>query len=90
MDFFGLFKKKASGSKDVAKDRLKLILLHDRGDVSPELLENIKNEIMQVLRKYVEFDEDLELQITHTDSDHGSIPALIANIPIKKMKASSE
>ncbi|MBP9921478.1 MULTISPECIES: cell division topological specificity factor MinE [Proteiniclasticum] len=87
MDIFSFFKKK-SGSKDTAKDRLKLILMHDRGDVSPELLENIKNDILEVLRKYVEIDidQELDLQITQTDSEFGSVPALVANIPIRKKK----
>ncbi len=87
MDIFSLFKKK-SGSKDTAKDRLKLILMHDRGDVSPELLENIKNDILEVLRKYVEIDidQELDLQITQTESEFGSVPALVANIPIRKKK----
>lgn len=87
MDIFGFFKKK-TGSKDAAKDRLKLILMHDRGDVSPELLENIKNDILEVLRKYVEVDGDqeLDLQITQTETEYGSLPALVANIPIKKKK----
>ncbi len=87
MDIFGFFKKK-TGSKDTAKDRLKLILMHDRGDVSPELLENIKNDILEVLRKYVEIDDnqDLDLQITKTDTEYGSVPALVANIPIRKKK----
>lgn len=87
MDIFSFFKKK-SGSKDTAKDRLKLILMHDRGDVSPELLENIKNDILEVLRKYVEIDidQELDLQITETDSEFGSVPALVANIPIRKKK----
>ncbi len=87
MDIFGFFKKK-TGSKDQAKDRLKLILMHDRGDVSPELLENIKNDILEVLRKYVEVDveQDLELQITQTETEYGFVPALVANIPIKKKK----
>ena len=87
MDIFSFFKKK-SGSKDTAKDRLKLILMHDRGDVSPELLENIRNDILEVLRKYVEIDidQELDLQITQTDSEFGSVPALVANIPIRKKK----
>ncbi|HBW14482.1 MAG TPA: cell division topological specificity factor MinE [Proteiniclasticum sp.] len=87
MDIFSFFKKK-SGSKDTAKDRLKLILMHDRGDVSPELLENIKNDILEVLRKYVEIDidQELDLQITQTESEFGSVPALVANIPIRKKK----
>jgi len=87
MDLFGFLKKK-NGSKDTAKDRLKLILMHDRGDVSPQLLEDIKNDILEVLRKYVEVDaeQELDLQITTTDSEYGSVPALVANIPIKAKK----
>jgi cell division topological specificity factor len=87
MDIFSFFKKK-TGSKDTAKDRLKLILMHDRGDVSPQLLEDIKNDILEVLRKYVELDseQELDLQITTTDSEYGSVPALVANIPIRAKK----
>lgn len=87
MDIFGFFKKKGN-SKDVAKDRLKLILMHDRGDVSPEILENIKNDIIEVLKKYVDVDPDqeLDLAITTTDTEYGTVPALVANIPIKKKK----
>ena len=87
MDIFSCFKKK-TGSKDTAKDRLKLILMHDRGDVSPQLLEDIKNDILEVLRKYVELDseQELDLQITTTDSEYGSVPALVANIPIRAKK----
>lgn len=87
MSIFDFFKKKTK-SKDVAKDRLKLILMHDRGDISPELLENIKNDIIEVLNRYVEIDQtaDLELDITTTDTEYGKVPALVANIPIGKKK----
>ena len=86
MDFFKFFSKKSS--KDVAKDRLKLVLMGDRG-VPPELLEKIKVEIMQVLEKYLEIQDDaLDIQITKTQSEDGErmVPALVANIPIKQMK----
>lgn len=46
MDFF---KKKNSGN--VAKDRLKLLLISDRADCSPDVMENIKNDIIQVISK---------------------------------------
>ena len=71
MDFFSLFGQKPA-SKEVAKERLKLILIHDRADLSPELLQNIKEEIMGVISKYAEME--------------GNSPALIASIPIKRMK----
>lgn len=75
MDLLGFFSKKAS--KDTAKERLKLILIHDRATVSPELLENIKEEIMNVISKYVEIDrEELEIKMTTSDEDEGNSPAL--------------
>ena len=48
MDFLNFFTPK-SPSKNVAKERLKLILIHDRADFSPELLESIREDIMQVI-----------------------------------------
>ncbi|WP_125152603.1 cell division topological specificity factor MinE [Clostridium rectalis] len=86
MDFFGIFSSK-SASKEVAKERLKLILIHDRADLSPELLQNIKEEIMMVISKYADIDkEELEIKMTSTEEQEGNSPALIASIPIKKMK----
>lgn len=87
MDLFKIFSNKSS-SKEVAKDRLKLILIHDRGDLSPQLLEMIKSEILGVISKYVEIDSsDVEIALTRTDSTEGNSPALVANIPIKNMRA---
>lgn len=85
VDFFS--KKKNSGS--VAKDRLKLVLVSDRANCSSDVMENIKNDIIKVISKYMEIDaEGLDIQITQTESDggNGTVPALFANIPIKEMK----
>ena len=87
MNLFEIFKKKNSGN--VAKDRLKLLLVSDRANCSPELMEQIKNDIINVIKKYMEIDCDgLDIQITQTESDteNGSVPALIANIPIKEVR----
>jgi cell division topological specificity factor len=74
-------------SKDVAKERLKLVLVHDRNNTSPELLEMIKTDILNVLLKYVDIDDtDIDLKITRTELDSNGKPALVANIPIKNMK----
>lgn len=84
MDLLSMFK---SSSKDVAKERLKLILIHDRADLSPELLDVIKEEILSVIAKYVEIDNsDVEVKLTKTNMDEGNSPALVANIPIKRTK----
>ena len=83
MSLLDLFKKKGSG--DVAKDRLKLLL------VSPEVMEMIKNGIIKVISKYMVIDaEELDIQITSTEGDNGSVPAIYANIPIKDMRNSEK
>jgi len=86
MSLMDLFKKKSSS--DVAKDRLKLLLVSDRSNCSPELMERIKNDIIEVISKYMEIDaEGLDISITQTESEsnNGTVPALYANIPIKEM-----
>lgn len=88
MGFADFFRKKTSSG--VAKDRLKLVLVSDRAGCSPELMEQIKNDIIAVISRYVEIDlEGLDIKITQTESEgnNGSVPALFANIPIKDMKS---
>ncbi|MDR2939398.1 MAG: cell division topological specificity factor MinE [Clostridiales bacterium] len=90
MDFFNsLFSKKAS-SKDVAKDRLKLVLIHDRVNCSTQILEMLKNDILKVISNYMEIDDDdLDFQIVHTSTESNeNVPVLYANIPIKNMRKS--
>jgi cell division topological specificity factor len=85
MDFF-----KKKNSSDVAKDRLKLLLVSDRTNCSPDILEAIKNDIIAVISKYMEIDtEGLDIQITQTESDRNdgsTVPALFANIPIRELR----
>ena len=67
--------------KDVAKDRLRLILINDRSSLSPEVLESIRREILEVISKYVEIDNsEVEIALTKTDVEEGNLPALVANI----------
>ena len=92
MSFIDFFKRKPT-SGNVAKDRLKLVLVSDRANCSPELMEQIKNDIINVLTKYLEIDlEGLDIKISQTelDAENGAVPALFANIPIKDMKAKEE
>lgn len=82
--FDNFFKKKSSG--EVAKDRLKLLLVSDRSNCSPETMELIKNDIVKVISKYMEIDsEGLDIQITQ-NHDETEGPALYANIPIRELK----
>lgn len=86
MNLLDFFKKKSSG--DVAKDRLKLVLVSDRANCSPEIMEMMRADIIKVISKYVEIDSDgLDIQITQTDIEGTrSVPALCANIPIKEIR----
>lgn len=89
MDFFKLFNRKQEKSKNVAKERLKLVLVHDRADLSPKLLEMMKGDIIRVISEYAEIDsEGIDIKLTRMKSDADSSPvsALVANIPIIKVK----
>lgn len=91
MGLFDMFNKKKTSS-DYAKDRLKLVLVSDRANCSPDIMEQIKNDIIDVISRYMEIDaEGLDIQITQTESEegNGTVPALYANIPIKDMKTQS-
>ena len=91
-NIFKLFRKEEN-SKNVAKERLKLVLIHDKANVSPQFLEMVKGEIIMVIKKYMEIDEAcLDIQLTKTKSDAGDrvVPALVANIPILNVKTTSE
>jgi len=84
LDFLArLLGRESPGSKNIAKERLRLVLIHDRADISPQLLQLLKNEIVAVISKYMEIDDKgLEVSLEHVDKQ----VALVANIPIRKMK----
>ncbi len=80
-------KDKEIASKQAAKDRLKLVLMQDRASVSPDFFEMMKQEIIDVIKKYIEIDEDaLEVELTRGLEAGLEGPALYANIPIKNVK----
>ena len=88
MALWDFFSKKATSS-DVAKGRLKMALVADRAYCSPDIMEQIKNDIIDVISRYMDVDkEGLDIQITQTDMDgtSGTSPAIFANIPIKDVK----
>ncbi|AEE91678.1 Cell division topological specificity factor [Tepidanaerobacter acetatoxydans Re1] len=88
MDFLKIFGREDVSSKDIAKERLRLILVHDRANVSPKFLEMIKSQLIDMISDYMEIDESgLEVKLTRMEKDEDvTVPALVANIPIKKVK----
>jgi cell division topological specificity factor len=77
---------KETNSKDIARERLRLVLVHDRSMVSPEIINLLRDDLIQVITKYM--DVDLDGLLFNIEGEDNSV-ALIANIPIKGMKRAS-
>jgi cell division topological specificity factor len=70
-------------SATTAKERLQLVLAHDRSDLNPELLEQMRREILEVVQKYVEIDlEGGDVSLATEDR----VTALVANLPIRRAR----
>jgi len=83
MDLFSkIMGSREASSKNVAKERLRLVLVHDRSSVSPQLLESIKEDMIKVISNYMEI--DLKGMEVNLNSDDQSV-ALVANIPVIKI-----
>ncbi len=84
MGFFDGLSKFLGGQRSgsVAKERLQLVLIHDRNDISPEVLTALRADMINTIKKYLDIDESgIELDIN--SGDHSV--ALLASIPLKNM-----
>ena len=90
-----LFKKSnkkealSSSSRDTAKERLHLVLMQDRANVSADFLDLMRQEIIEVIKKYIDIDESaMDVRLTNQANEDGTqgAPALYANIPILNIK----
>ena len=94
MGFFKKLNKKteqidSKTNKDEAKERLHLVLMQDRANVSADFLELMKQEIIDVIKKYIDVDEkEIDVRLTNKQNSDGTTgaPALYANIPIISIK----
>lgn len=92
MNFFkklGKTENKETKSKETAKERLHLVLMQDRANVSADFLEMMKQEIIEVIKKYIEVDEkEIDVRLTNDVKADGTTgaPSLYANIPIVNIK----
>ena len=88
---FDKFKKAKDDdkTKNAAKERLHLVLMQDRANVSADFLELMKQEIIEVIKKYIDVDEkEIDVRLTNKANADGTVgaPALYANIPIVSIK----
>ncbi len=92
MKFFKKSNKKealSASSKDTAKERLHLVLMQDRANVSADFLDLMRQEIIEVIKKYIDIDESaMDVRLTNQANEDGTqgAPALYANIPIVNIK----
>ena len=80
---------KQTPSKETAKERLHLVLMQDRANVSADFLELMKQEIIEVIKKYIDIEESaIDVRLTNEIAEDGSkgAPSLYANIPILNIK----
>jgi cell division topological specificity factor len=83
LDFIQRLLGRDKPSGTLARERLQLVLAHDRSDLNPELLEQMRREILEVVQKYVEIDlESGDVSLETGDR----VTALVANLPIRRTR----
>lgn len=83
----GFFRQTEDASKDVACNRLRVVLMQDRTNLTPQLLERMRKELVELLSKYLEMDKEaLELNL----DQEGEQMALMLSIPVIRAKDEEE
>ena len=86
LDFINRLLGRQKPSASMARERLQLVLAHDRSDLNPELLEQMRREILEVVQRYVEIDlESGDVSLETEDR----VTALVANLPIRRARPQS-
>jgi cell division topological specificity factor len=87
LDFITKFFKREEASKTLAKERLRLVLMSDRVSLAPEVFDEMKGEMLAVIRRYLEIDERaLDMHFENLERQF----ALLASIPVLKVKTPEE
>ena len=81
---FGLTDKGGESSGDMARNRLRMVLIQDRIDLSPEKMEQMKREIWEVVSRYMVVSDDFsEFEVRRLDE----LIMLVSNIEVKDLRA---
>ena len=87
LDFITKFFKREEASKTLAKERLRLVLMSDRVSLAPDMFDEMKGEMLGVIRRYLEIDERaLDMHFENLERQF----ALLASIPVLKVKTADE
>lgn len=78
-----IFGKSEKTSRQVARERLQVVLIHDRAKIAPEVMDRLRDDIIRVISNYMEINkQDMEISLAN---DEDSV-ALVANIPVSRVK----
>ncbi len=80
MKLWDIFRRRSKSGQDIAAQRLRLVLTHDRANISPGMLEILKDEIISVISKHLDIDAD-KVQVNFNE-DHRET-RLVADIPLQ-------
>ena len=83
MDLISKIFREETSSKERAVERLRLVLVHDRANVAPGLMETLKEELIEVISKYMDIDEE-SMEVSLNSNERSA--SLVANIPVKRIR----
>ena len=84
MRLLDLFRRKSKSEQDIAAQRLRLVLAHDRANISPGMLEVLKDEIISVISKHLDIDSE-NVVVSFTEDNRET--RLMADIPVQSARS---
>lgn len=79
MNLLNIFKRRKNSDQEIAAQRLRLVLMHDRANISPGMLDMLKDEIIAVISRHLDIDAD-KVEVNFTEDQRET--RLVADIPL--------